>query len=184
MKRLVKSLLLGVAIVLVYIMGSSILHFSSPTNNVPLIRRSAKDSQANLSLKGLRLTETEEDRVLWRMEADSALFFQQQRSAQFSNIKLTLYQEENPVLWLEGKEADFNMDSRDVTIEGQVVASSQDGLTFETNSLKWWNQKRIISTSDPVKISRPHIQIQGRGLEADLGLERLTISNSVYTVIN
>ncbi len=183
MKRLAKNLLFGVILILVYIIGGSIFRTPSLKGQATHLGHAA-DSQAELTIWGLHLTETKGADLLWEVEADSAHMYQQQQSTQLKNIKLTWYQEQKPVLRLAGKEARLNMDSRDVTIEGGVVATFQDGLIFETDSLSWCNQKQILSTPDAVKITKSNIQIQGQGLEADVGLERLRINNRVTTIIN
>jgi LPS export ABC transporter protein LptC len=95
-----------------------------------------------------------------------------------------LYQDQNPVIQLTGKKGGLDMNSRDVTIEGKVLARSQDGITFETNSLKWQNQARLLYTPDPVKITKTNVLIQGRGLTADMALQKLNIQHEVTTIIN
>jgi LPS export ABC transporter protein LptC len=183
MNKLAKSLLLVITLIVAYIIGGSI--FSSPPHKGrPSHLGHSAGSQVDLAIWGLHLTETKGNELLWEIEADSAHMYQHQQSAQLKNIKLTLYQEQEPVLWLEGERAELNMESRDAAIEGKVVARYQDGLTFETDSLNWWNQRRLLSTPDKVRITKPHIQIQGRGLEADIGSERLRINNGVTTIIN
>jgi LPS export ABC transporter protein LptC len=184
MKRLVKNLLAGVTIALVYIMGRN--NFQSPTitNVASPSRHSATIPQADLVIKGLNLTETKDDALLWKIKADSAQIYQEQGTARLNNIKLTIFENKQPVLWLEGKVADMNINKRDITVTGKVVANFRDDLLFETNSLTWQNEERMLSTSTPIKISRPHLEIQGQGLQADVDSEKLSINNGVTTVID
>lgn len=184
MKRLLKSLFLVAALIMVYSMGRSIFHFSSLKDNTNPLKYKATDSEADLTITGLHLTETKGDKLLWEVEADSAEVYQKQQAVQLKNIKLTLYQEQEPVLHLKGDEGRLDINSRDVAIEGKVTVNLQDGLTFETDSLNWQNEKRILHTPDLVKITKANIHILGRGLVVDIEAERLNIHHGVTTTIN
>ncbi len=182
--KLLKGLGWGILLFVVYKIGS-FAFLTSPSdgkNADPIL--SATDAEADLVIKGLHLTETSGDKLLWEIEADSAQVYQEQQSAQLKNIRLTLYEEQRQILKLRSDNGRLDIQNRDMSVEGQVVAHLPDGLTFETNSLTWENQKRLISTSEPVNISRDNIKIRGMGLVADVGLEKFTLHNGVTTVIN
>ena len=184
MKSLLKSLLFVAALIIVYSMGRSIFNPSSTQNNPHPLNSRTTDSEADLTITGLHLTETKGDKLLWEIEADSAQMYQKRQAAQLKNIKLTMYQKQEPVLYLTGDKGWLDMNSRDIAIEGKVTANLQDGIVFETDSLNWQHEKRILSTRDPVKITRANIHILGEGMEADIEAEKININNVVTTIIN
>ncbi len=184
MKNLLKCLGWGALLLMAYKIGS-LAFLASPSNGKEAtLNASTTTAVADLVIKGLHLTETSGDKLLWEIEADSARVYQQQQVARFRNIRLTLYEERAPVLKVQGDNGRLDMQGRDMVVKGNVIARSQAGLIFETNSLNWENKKRLLYTSDPVKITKVNIIIRGVGLVADVGLEKLKFNNGITTIIN
>jgi LPS export ABC transporter protein LptC len=62
---------------------------------------------------------------------------------------------------------------------GNVVVTTEEGITLETVSLRWDPQKRKIVSDDFVKITKKKDVITGYGLEADEELKHFVIKKSV-----
>jgi LPS export ABC transporter protein LptC len=77
------------------------------------------------------------------------------------------------VLWVENKdmtiyspEGFYNMESRDLTLDGKIKAVSK-GYTIITESVEWNQSKGEIKTKEAVKIESKKFNVEGVGMEAD-----------------
>ena len=77
------------------------------------------------------------------------------------------------VLWVENKdmtiyspEGFYNMESRDLTLNGKIKAVTK-GYTIITESVEWNQSKGEIKTKEAVKIESKKFNVEGVGMEAD-----------------
>ena len=80
--------------------------------------------------------------------------------------KVTVQVFSKDAVWtVKADEGVLDNETRDVTVTGNVVVSSNDGLTIETPELTWRNKERHLFTEHPVEIKRTGTTITGRGLD-------------------
>jgi LPS export ABC transporter protein LptC len=72
---------------------------------------------------------------------------------------------------------------RDVSLTGNVVIRSSDGLEMRAPTLNWLNARRALYTEDPVEIQREGTTITGQGLTVRMQEETATLSQKVRVVI-
>jgi LPS export ABC transporter protein LptC len=72
-----------------------------------------------------------------------------------------------------------DLKTKDVRLEGAVVARSDQGAELRTESLRWIAATRRLLTEQSVTITRGGLLTQGRGLEAETGLERFRIFQNI-----
>jgi len=68
---------------------------------------------------------------------------------------------------------------QEITVLGNVVVKSDQGVILETQSLSWNPRTNKVTTEDFVKITKGKDIITGYGLEADQGLKELKIKKEV-----
>lgn len=68
---------------------------------------------------------------------------------------------------------------QEITVLGNVVVKSDQGVILETQSLSWNPQINKVTTEDFVKITKGEDVITGYGLEADQELKELKIKKEV-----
>jgi LPS export ABC transporter protein LptC len=64
-----------------------------------------------------------------------------------------------------------------------VIIRSSDGLEMRTATLGWDNEKRALTTADPVTINRQGTTITGKGLSVQMQEETAAIQQNVRVVI-
>ncbi len=71
------------------------------------------------------------------------------------------------------------MQTRDVEIEGNIIAKSSDGYELRTESLKFIQASRKIMTKSPVVIKSPRFKLVGLGMVIDLDSQSFRLLNRV-----
>ena len=183
-KSQILQIILWVGLVLLLGIFASRLTRIQPKASSPTPESLSPETEADLKIDRFQLTESDKGKVLWRLEADSARLFEEAKETRLEGIHLLMYQEERPALDVSGNNGLLNMDTHNISLAGGVRACSPEGLCLTTESLRWMQHERELSTNDPVRIERPNLKIEGRGLVANLDLERIRILGRVTTRIN
>jgi LPS export ABC transporter protein LptC len=136
-------------------------------------------SNADLSIKAVNYTQTEEGEKVWELKAQSARYFKKKKQIILEEVEAIFYSQPGEAIHLTGNQGKIMSDSKDIEIIGNVVAKSSKGYLLHTDSLKYISAQRKIFTSDHVKITGEKMRIEGDGLSMDLAGENLSILKNI-----
>ena len=138
--------------------------------------------QADYRVKEIHINETLEGNLRWTLDADQAEVFDRDQRTVMRKVVVRVYSKDG-VWTVTGDEGTLDNDKRDVSLQGNVVVTSNDGLSVKTPELTWRNKDRTLFTSQAVEIQRAGTTINGRGLDVRMQEERAVIERSVRVVI-
>ena len=138
--------------------------------------------QAEYQIKEVHINETLDGNLRWTLRADQAEVYDQRGITLMRKVVIQLFSKDGD--WtVTSDEGMLDNNKRDVTLTGNVVIRSNDGLEMKTAALAWDNEHRTLSTDDPVQISREGTTITGRGLAVRMQEESAAIRQNVRVVI-
>ena len=138
--------------------------------------------QAEYQIKEVHINETLDGNLRWTLRADQAEVYDQKGITLMRKVVIQLFSKDGD--WtVTSDEGTLDNNKRDVTLTGNVVIRSNDGLEMKTAALAWDNEHRTLSTDDPVQISREGTTITGRGLAVRMQEESAAIRQNVRVVI-
>jgi LPS export ABC transporter protein LptC len=135
-----------------------------------------------LTLRKIHMIETRKGVKLWELWADRAevhdrdgyaVLFRDHRP-----VEVTLYSSHGQ-LTCTADRAWVDLQSKDVRLEGGVIARSDQGTELRTEELRWLASSRRVQTDRPVVVSRGGLVSRGRGLEAETDLEQVRIFQNI-----
>jgi LPS export ABC transporter protein LptC len=128
------------------------------------------------------MMETRGGSRLWELWADRAEVHERGGFAVLTRVQrpveVMLYSSRG-ILRCAADRATLDLATKDVRLEGGIVARSEDGAELRTEVLRWVTATRRIHTDQPVSISRGAWQTRGRGLEAETDLEQVRIFQNI-----
>lgn len=137
---------------------------------------------ADVRITGFHLVETKDGKTLWELWGDQGEIFEKADTARVVKISnpvtVTLYSEYGK-LTTRSNRATVNMRTKDIRLEGNVTAISDQGNSLQTQSLDWSAKNRRIFTRLPVTLSKGGLVSSGVGMEAETDLERATFLSRV-----
>ncbi len=138
--------------------------------------------QAEYQIKEVHINETLDGNLRWTLRADQAEVYDQKGITLMRKVVIQLFSKDGD--WtVTSDEGTLDNNKRDVTLTGNVVIRSNDGLEMKTAALAWDNERRTLATDDPVEISREGTTITGRGLAVRMQEESAAIRQNVRVVI-
>ncbi|MFI5339140.1 MAG: LPS export ABC transporter periplasmic protein LptC [Candidatus Methylomirabilales bacterium] len=135
-----------------------------------------------VTLRKIHMIETRQGAKLWELWADRAevheregytVLFREHRP-----VEIVLYSSQGQ-LTCTANRATVDTQTKDVRLEGGVIARSDQGTELRTEELRWLAASRRVQTDRPVMLSRGGLVSHGRGLEAETDLEQVRIFQNI-----
>jgi LPS export ABC transporter protein LptC len=140
----------------------------------------------DLVLRQIHLVETRGESTLWEVWADQAEIREQEGLSVLSRVskpvEVVLYFTQGR-LRCTANRALIDLKTKDVRLEGEVVARSDQGAQVETESVRWIAASRRLVTDQFVTVTRGGLMTRGRGMEAETSLERVRIFQNITSVL-
>ena len=139
--------------------------------------------QAEYQIKEVHINETMEGNLRWTLNADQAEVYDQKGITVMRKVVIQVFSKDGD--WtVTSDEGTLINEKRDVTLTGNVVIRSSDGLEMRTATLGWTNEHRTLATEDPVEIRREGTTITGRGLAVHMQEETAAVQRNVRVIIS
>ncbi|MGA1867028.1 MAG: LPS export ABC transporter periplasmic protein LptC [bacterium] len=135
------------------------------------------------TIKNLCVKETEGADLTWELCADKAIIDESTQLITLDKPKLTYQLLTGEKIQLKGNSGTANLLRNKISVWGNIKATSNQGIDFETEALVWDAQKRIITTENSIHLTRSDMEFSGEGLHADIALKKLNIKKKVETII-
>lgn len=143
---------------------------------------SAGTSAPTLSLQQVHMIETRDGAKLWEVRADQVEVNESEGSTILTRvtrpIEIAFYSSEGQATCTANR-ATLDLKTKDVRLEGGVVARSDQGMELRTEVLQWVAASRRLQTDQPVTITRGTLVSRGRGMEAETSLERVRLFQNI-----
>ncbi|MBW2609170.1 MAG: LPS export ABC transporter periplasmic protein LptC [Deltaproteobacteria bacterium] len=137
-----------------------------------------------LRLKNIQYIQNNPDEgVKWVLDAKEVRFSKDRQRISFKNFRLKLEPENSPSIELEGRGGDYNKDSSEISLRGDLHAYTDNGYRITTEHILYRQKEGYLNTEEPVKITGPFFTLTGRGLYLNLEKETLRVISDVETLI-
>jgi LPS export ABC transporter protein LptC len=142
------------------------------------------DAAADLKLDRVHYTETREGTKEWELEAASAVFYREENSMILKKVRATFYGKNEEIYMLVGEKGRYNTETKVIEVYDGVEINSNLGYRLRTQSLRYESDQKELTTSDPVELRGPDMEVEGVGMVVDLKRQHLTILGGVTTTLS
>lgn len=126
-------------------------------------------SNVDLTLKEINYTETQEGKRRWTLVADSAAHSIGAGITRIENIHMTFFDLEGVGdLTLTARNGELNSETREISVNGDVVVHSPKGYALYTEWLHYREVDRMASTDAPVRLLSDTMEVTGTGMRLDV----------------
>jgi LPS export ABC transporter protein LptC len=137
---------------------------------------------ADYRIHEVHINETLEGNLRWTLDADQAEVFDKEKRTVMRKVMVQVFSKD--AVWkVTADEGTLDNDNRDVSVRGNVVVTSNDGLRITTPQLTWQNKDRHLFTEEKVTITRPGTTITAQGLDVRMQEQEAVLRKQVRVVI-
>jgi len=129
-----------------------------------LLRKLPKN--IDVSLKKIHFTETREGIKKWDLVADKAEFDKSKEVTHLTGVRLTIAAGGNMGdITLTAPRADYYNITRDVRLDGKIIANSSSGMEFTLENAEYIAARSVIVSSGRVRFTDGKLTMEGVGME-------------------
>jgi LPS export ABC transporter protein LptC len=143
-----------------------------------LLRKLPKN--IDVSLKKIHFTETREGIKKWDLVADKAEFNKRMEVTHLTGVHLTIAAGgKMGDITLTAPRADYHNITRDVRLDGKVIANSSSGMEFTLEDAEYIAARSVIVSSGRVRFTDGKLTMEGVGMEFKPETKNFRILNGV-----
>jgi len=139
-----------------------------------------------LVLRQVHMMETRDGSKLWEIRADLVEVDERDGLTVLTRgsepIRIAFFSSRG-MATCEADRATLDLKTKNVNLEGGVVARSDQGVELKTERLRWIAASRRLETDQPVTITRGTLVSRGQGMEAETDLERVRIFQNITSEV-
>jgi LPS export ABC transporter protein LptC len=138
-------------------------------------------------IRNFRRVKVEHGRAVWEITAKDAQFFERDNAIVVIEPKVTFFmKEDGREAHLTGAEGRIHLDGREmskVTLSGGVAVHLDD-LQLETEEATYDRSRDLITSPGPVTVHGRTLDVQGRGMEIQVGPQHVRVLEDVHTTVH
>ena len=138
----------------------------------------------DLKIEGVHLTRAVAGKTEWELRAKSADFFREEGVTRLENPKVVFIGKGDKRIELTGSKGEVFNNTNDVAVSGDVRIVNSDGYALQSDFLRYFSEKKIVTTESKVIMKGKGIDIEGVGMVADIEQDRVFIKKSVKAVLS
>ena len=174
---LLLSMLLIFGVVLTVFIGYRTVSNPQETGLSSLLK-----DDVTISMADVQQTSTRNGLRDWSLNAASAQFLDKKKQVVFDDLAVTFYLDQGGSVALSARKGYLNTDTRDIRIDGDVVAD--DGqIKFRTESLDYDHEQRVLLTAEPVEIFGNRFCLTAESAFYDMATRKATFEGNVEGTI-
>jgi LPS export ABC transporter protein LptC len=174
--------MLAFAIVVAIAVIASVAMKSLPFREPPSTAVNAADeSRADVTLRGIRVSETSNGTSRWTLVAEKAEYETGRSEVKLAGARLTVAPINDSLgeLLLTAPTAFYNTDTKDIALGGGVHAKSSKGMEFTAMSVRFSGARGVLTTGDAVRVSDERLTLEGVGMAYNVASSAFKISRNV-----
>lgn len=127
----------------------------------------------DIALKKARFSEMRDGSVVWELVADRVEYDKSGEVAHLEDIRMNFARSANTgALTVTAKQGDYFSSNRDVRLRGKVHVETENGVSFDTESIDYLASKSRLKTADQVVFRQQRLTLRAVGMEMDIKNQR------------
>ncbi|MDR3049040.1 MAG: LPS export ABC transporter periplasmic protein LptC [Elusimicrobiota bacterium] len=127
------------------------------------------------AVEKITITETENGKLKMILESESAAIDEKNEIAVLKLPRVKFYEDGKYASLFVSESAKINLSTYDVEGIGKCAITTAKNERLQTTNMKYNAKKQMISSAEPVKITRAQETVYGDSFEADTKLENIII---------
>jgi LPS export ABC transporter protein LptC len=120
-------------------------------------------ADAEMKLTDMEFTEMQDGKRYWTLCASEAKYFQDQQKTLLLAVRLTFYMDKTGErIYLESREGVLHAGTKDIELSGDIRVTLPREYVVTTQTAHYTHNNRIVESDDPVHISGPGLELDGK----------------------
>lgn len=137
------------------------------------------DQDGRPRMRGVTYTHVEDGVRKWSLTASGAKQNPEAQSFVLADVRLEFFPNEGGKVTIRGNTGRYERDTREIALEGNVVATTHDGIRLATERIAYHDSEQIVDTDAPVHISGKDFDLKAKGMRVLLPQNKVVFKSDV-----
>lgn len=169
----------------IFLLGGTMAFFLVRTSGpqIDVGRVSVLGTDADLRIDKAHMVQNNKGRKDWEMWADTALVYRKKDETHLQNLRIHLYARDGKPTYVTAQRGVLGNQTRDITVTGNVVIRTSDGVTLQTEALYYSPKEHRVVSESPIIMEGETFRLTGVGLNGDTQEGRYVLRENVRAII-
>lgn len=140
-------------------------------------------TDADLRIDQAHMVQNNQGRKEWEMWAETALVYRKKDETHLQDLRMRLYSRDGKPTDISARRGVMGNQRRNVTVSGDVVIRTSDGVTLRTDSLRYDPQEHRVDSEDLIVLNGSTFHLTGVGLKGNTETGHYVLLEKVRAVI-
>lgn len=171
-------LIIGILCVVAFWIGLYAFRTQKPPTPVPKVSN-AGTTPGNIGLQEINFVQVKNGIKLWELKAEAVEYQQPKNLVSFKKVTLTYFPKDDQPIKLVGNLGRLDTQTKNISIEGEVIISTPDGYELKVPSLNYRDDIREVTTEKAFTLKGPDLLLDGQGMTMNLDSQKVWVKNKV-----
>lgn len=177
-----KTTYAAIACVLLLMAGGLYYFLREEAPAPPPVKETNSAPAADIQFSGSSIVEQDNGKKLWELSAETMQVEPKTQIVHLLNFKGTLYRENGAKIDVVARKADFDPKTRNITMEGDIKATSSDGTVFTAPLARWEAKDKMFYGNGGITLTREDTVLTGDQIETDADMEKTKVRGNARVV--
>jgi LPS export ABC transporter protein LptC len=177
-KKLKNILIVGILCVVAFWIGLYAFRTQKPATPVPKVSTTGS-GPGQVGLQEVNFVQVKDGVKLWELKAEAVEYQQPKNLVSFKKVTLTYFPKGNKPIVLVGNRGKLDTQTKDISIEGEVIISTPEGYELKIPSLQYRDDNREIYSEGAFTLKSPTILLDGQGMTMNLDSQKVRVKSKV-----
>ena len=183
-KSLYLKRILGFSVLLAAIATTAVVirYFTENTrkDKLPLSNSQSTD----ISMKTIYFTESRENTKEWELYARSGIHDKAKEVTSLEDIRFIVERDgNNDPVTVTAKHGEYLHTPKTVHLEGNVLAKTKNGMTFETSQINYDSEKKRFTTKEKIRLTDAALTVEGTGMDLSVNSQQAIVKSQVEATV-
>lgn len=138
----------------------------------------------DIALKKARFSEIREGSIVWELVAERVEYDKSGEVAHLGDIRMDFVRSRMAgAITVTAEQGDYSIDKRDVKLRGKVHVETEDGVSFDTESIEYKALKTQFKTMDQITFRQQRLTLTAVGMEMDVKNQRVRFFKQIDAMV-
>lgn len=160
--------------------------YRSGSHDQPPVQSALQQLPQNIdiALNKARFSEIRDGSVIWELLADHVEYDKSADVAHLSGIRMEFVRSRSSgSVTVTAEHGDYYSSNNDIRLNGEVHVQTEDGISFDTDTIEYSSVKSRFKTSDKILFRQQRLNLSAVGMEMDVRNQRVHFNRAIDAVV-
>jgi LPS export ABC transporter protein LptC len=176
--------ILGFIILLATLATSAVIIRYFVENAKKDTKNNSKSVSADITMKTIHFTESEQNRKKWELFARSGIYDKPKEKTSLEEVRFIVERDSNkgPVT-VTAKHGEYLHAAKTVHLSGTVLAKTENGMTFETTQINYDSATKRFTTKEKIRLTDEALTVEGVGMDLFVDSQQAIVKSQVDATV-